>query len=222
MKKLYTIEEVRPKIFLVEFSNAYDLAMHFLRYQEFYECPSSKFRGKSFTILNYMKWYSKEYGKNNFTYPTDWVGFNIPSEIIDNVHYLGIKDFNEYDNELLKIYNFCANKANGPFYLIGSKKGDTITKGHEIAHGFFYTIPKYKKEMTKLVKALDPNLRKNMNSILKHIGYASKVYVDETQAYMATGLPYLGDIDISFETESKLMDSRKEFTQLFESYYYGK
>ena len=64
----YTLKEIKGGIFLVEFDNQYDLAMTFLRYQEFYESP--KFKGKRFTIIDFMEWYSKEYD-GAFTYTKD-------------------------------------------------------------------------------------------------------------------------------------------------------
>lgn len=51
----FTISEVKPKIFLFESDNSYDLAMTFLRYQETYESPNPKFRNKSFTIIDFME-----------------------------------------------------------------------------------------------------------------------------------------------------------------------
>jgi hypothetical protein len=56
--------------------------MTFLRYQEFYESPSKKFRGKSYKLLDFMKWYASE-NDGIFTYPRDWAGFNFPGSIID-------------------------------------------------------------------------------------------------------------------------------------------
>ena len=79
MKIKYKINEVKPKVFAVVIEDRYDRAMTFLRVQEFYESPNKKFRGKNFSIWDYMKWYSTEYGKG-FTYGTDWSGFNVPLE----------------------------------------------------------------------------------------------------------------------------------------------
>ena len=39
MKKPYTVKEIKPRIFLLSFKDHYDLCMHFVRYQEFYESP---------------------------------------------------------------------------------------------------------------------------------------------------------------------------------------
>jgi hypothetical protein len=188
--KAFKIKQVKPNIFLFEFKHNYDMCMHFLRYQEFYECPSSKFRGKPFELIDYMRWYSMTFGKGDFTYPTDWSGFNLfDGNIIKQVYDLGIADRNLYDYEMLNAWRECNTKVNGgKFCIIGAIKGDDETLRHEMAHAFFALSDEYKKHMTKLVKALDPVIRKETNSTLKRIGYTPKVYVDETQAYMATGL----------------------------------
>ncbi|CAM6004255.1 unnamed protein product [Sphagnum balticum] len=182
--------------------------MFFLRYQEHYESPNSKFRGKSFEILDFMKWYSKKYGEGAFTYPSDWGGFNVSGDIIKKVWALGISDRNLYDYEMREVYRKCFLKyPDGKFYLIGVYgKGGSLR--HEIAHGFFYTIPEYKREMTKLVRNLKPSLYKSLCSHLKKIGYASSVYVDECQAYLSTGQNFL-----------KLRGQDKPFIKLYEQYF---
>ena len=82
MNKAFKIKEIKPNIFLFEFKHNYDMCMHFLRYQEYYESSSPKYRGKAFEIFDFMRWYSLKYGKGAFTYVDDWDGFNIPSHII--------------------------------------------------------------------------------------------------------------------------------------------
>jgi len=198
MKRPFVIKEIKSRIFLFEFRDVYDMCMYFLRYQEFYESPSRRFRENSFEIFDFMRWYSKKYGKGSFSYPNDWDGFNIPSTVIWkmwNEHL--IPDKNIYDYEMWMAWQECNAKLNkdvacptkpiNQFYIIGVKKGNSALS-HEIAHGLFYLYPEYRKEMTKLVKAIDPDIRKIINAGLKKLGYTPKVYIDETQAYMATGL----------------------------------
>lgn len=207
MKKPFVIKEVRPRIFLFEFSNHYDMCMHFMRYQEFYESPSPKFRDKPFLILHFMKWYTHKYGGGSFTYPNDWNGFNIPGDVIKSVHALGITDKNEYDYEMWMAWKECKSRASDQdFYIIGVVRGNKALS-HEIAHGLFYLNPEYKKEMKKLVKGLDPAIRKTINDGLKKLGYTPKVYVDETQAYMSTGLSEaFGDLN-QWEQERKAFEA---------------
>lgn len=195
MARVFEIKEVKSGIFLFEFRNHYDMCMHFLRYQEYYESASPKFRGKSFKIFDFMKWYSLKYGKGSFTYPADWNGFNIPSSVIFdlwNKHL--ISDKNIYDYEMMQAWRECNAKiyektelAVNQFYIIGVVRGNNALN-HEIAHGLFFLNKEYRKEMTKLVKGLDPNIRKSIHQTLKKLSYTPKVYIDETQAYMSTGL----------------------------------
>ena len=81
----YSLTKVQDKIWHLTFDCRYDLSMHFLRYQEFYECPNSKFRGKKFTIFEFMKWYSFKYSDGCFEYPIHWAGFNIPIKIFKEI-----------------------------------------------------------------------------------------------------------------------------------------
>jgi len=190
--------------------------MHFLRYQEYYESPSPKFRNHTFTIVDYMEWYSKTFGKGSFTYPVDWGGFNVPSYVLRNVLLAvsngEITDPNKYDTEMQKVWLTCCNKYQDEnFYIIGSVGTEGSTMRHEIAHGFFYIIPEYKKEMTKLVKELNPFFRKDFYENLKVGGYTKQVYVDELQAYMATGTANFINV--------KLNGSDKPFIQLYEEFY---
>lgn len=214
----FKLEEIRPKIFLMSFKEPYDLAMYFVRYQEFYESPSPQYRGKKFELLDFMRWYSFKFGNGVFTYPDDWAGFNIPGDIIKQIWDLGITDRNIYDYEMLQVYRECQKKSKGDFYLIGvsSEKEEAITLKHEIAHGFFYTTPSYKKEMTQLVKELTPEVRQKMNDELKELGYTPKVYIDEIQAYMSTGLPLNPD---GSDIYQQLEEARKPFIKLYSKYY---
>lgn len=215
MKKIFNIKEVKPGIFLFEFSNCEEMCMHFLRYQEYYESSSPKFRGKKFTIEAFKKWYSKKYGLGSFTYVIDWSGFNLPGHIIKEVHDLGIDDHNKYDSEMWKAWNECNTKSisdnRNKFYIIGTTKNSSALN-HEVAHGYFYLYSEYKKEMTKLVKSLDPLIRKKFNTALKKLGYTPKVYIDETQAYMATGVNSVFGLECKWQ--------RKPFIKMFKSVNY--
>jgi len=185
--------------------------MFFLRYQEYYESSSPKYRGKAFEIFEFMRWYSFKFGKGLFTYPDDWNGFNLPGNIIKDVWDKHIVDKNLYDYEMFHSWNECNRRADGEkFYIIGTAGTEALD--HEIAHGLFYLNAEYQKKMKALVKALSPEIRKEMNVELKRLGYTPKVYVDETQAYMATGLTE------SFEDSVKWVEERKAFQAVFVQY----
>ena len=212
------VEEIKPRIFLLNFDSQYNMAMHFLRYQEYYESPSLRFRGKIFTIIDFMEWYSKKYGKGAFTYPKDWDGFNLSLSIIEDVliNKSPIIDYNKYDEDMEKIVAYCYKTLNknsdDEAYLIGTYGKKKAALKHELAHAFFYTNKEYEKKMVKLVKSLDKNARKKLFNILKEYGYTRKVFVDEAQAFIATGL-----------TENMgglfTVSERKPFISLFKEYY---
>ena len=69
---------VKHRIYLIQAATGYQLASTFLRFQEHYGSP--RFRGRRFTLEEYMDWYAAEYG--GFTYFDDWEGFNIPSWVL--------------------------------------------------------------------------------------------------------------------------------------------
>lgn len=217
MKKPFTLKEIKPKIFLLTFTDHYDMCMYFLRYQEYYESASPKFRGKSFEILDFMKWYSAKYGKGAFTYPIDWAGFNFPGHTIKEVWDKGITDKNIYDYEMKEVYKICQESAGDKFYIIGVVKGNGALE-HEIAHGFFYLNPDFKKEMVKLVSQLDKGLRKSFNSFLSKIGYTPKVYMDETQANLATTKNFLTHNVFSDATAEALNKAAPAFRAVFKKY----
>jgi hypothetical protein len=214
MKVPYKVKEVKKNVFLLEFQDHYDMCMTFLRYQEFYESPNPKFRGKAFNILDFMKWYSSTFGEGIFTYPKDWDGFNFCDYIVptlrEKLKDKESPDFNGYDEIMYKAWHKCASKANNkPFYIIGTLNGNDDAKEHEVAHAFFYLYPEYKKHMTKLVKELKPETKEKINQELKKLGYTSHVYLDETQAYMSTGL------NPSFDSYEKERGPFKEFFKEF-------
>lgn len=197
MKLPFKIIQVEPRIFLFEFTDQYSMNMHFLRYQEFYESPNPKFRNKSFIILDFMEWQAKTEGNGNFTYTTAWSGFNFPGNIINKLHQMkhdgmkGLIDHNKYDDNMLEASNKCAsslskNFSDYNFYIIGCLKDNTETLDHEISHGLFYLNAEYKKEATKLVKALPKRIRTSMEKMLTKTGYTKQVFIDEINAYLST------------------------------------
>lgn len=105
----------------------------------------------------------------------------------------------------------CADKTDGDFCIIGAVKNSNALN-HEIAHGLFYLHPEYKKEMVKLVKNLPVSIKTEMKATLKKLGYTPKVYVDEMQAYMSTGISY------SDKDHHKYANERKPFEILFKKF----
>jgi hypothetical protein len=213
------VKEIKPFIYCVEVDDDYDRAMLFCRYQEFYESPYKKFRGKPFTWMEYMRHYKDVWKKRTFTYPDDWSGYNIPSNILEK----GVDAFykeTEYDNLMKDIYFYCGinsqNKNNGKscnWYLIGASSKDKGTMNHEIAHGLYFTNKEYKNNITNLIKNIKPIHYEKLKKKLIKMGYVDdkKIIDDEIQAFMSTGL-YNG-IDTK-----ELKTYQKEFKKNFSNF----
>lgn len=181
---------ITPRVFLLSFGNYYDLAMHFLRYQEFYESPNPEFRNHVFSLVDFMDWYAKD-RDYVFSYPDDWAGFNVPGWVFQEVlAEQAIKDWNKYDSFMKEIVERIQKQLpDDPwnFYIIGAKKGDDDTVDHELAHGLYSTVPEYRKQMDALTEEQD-KLLSVFCEYLQKIGYDQSVFKDEFQAYFATGL----------------------------------
>jgi hypothetical protein len=150
MKIDYKIEEVRPNVFAVIVKDHYHRAMLFCRVQEYYESPNPEFRGKNFSIWDYIEWYSREHN-DVFTYTFDWGGFNIPLKTAWDC-YEKLKEYETpYDKTMdnivrsieMKMFNK-KNTRNWNAYIIGADSTDSDTFDHEICHGLYANNKEYK------------------------------------------------------------------------------
>jgi hypothetical protein len=208
-----SVKMIKPFIYGVSIENKYDRAMLFCRYQEFYESPFNNIRGKYFTLNEFMKTYTKENGHESFTYPSDWSGYNIPSNVLDKAHDKFYKE-TEYDEIMNDIIFYCANDAQqcndgtrANWYLIGYGGDESILK-HEIAHGLYYTKRSYRLEMDLLVSELPKKVFKKIKKELIKMGYVddNKIIYDEIQAYMSTGLAAQFDGDEFRKHQDKFIE----------------
>lgn len=204
---MYKLREVTDKVWVVEFDSYYNLAMTFLRYQEYYESPNPRFFRNPFMINEYVEWYS---GGEEFTYHMDWLGFNIPSKFILECQS-NIPDPNEWDIIMNDIITKIKETSGDIFYLLGIKEGDDDVLEHEVAHGLFFTNKDYQIEMMDIYDTLPDKVKSKVHSYLRESsGYSEEVFMDETQAYMSTGLPH----------ELKSLDSySKSFKDVFKRYF---
>lgn len=220
------VHMITEKIYAVEVPDDYERALLFMRYQEYYESPVESIRRKKLDFALFMLEYAKKMKKRGqgFSYLTDWYGYNIPShslvKCLKNVHREPEKlGANFYDHKMREIvewitrggYPFSLEPGfTKRFYIIGVDSiGDSSTMDHEMAHGLFYTVPRYKKEMTELVTSLPVSATKKMNKALKALGYHDSVLVDEAQAYLATGL---------YTTMKGLEKHMPKFQEVFKRY----
>jgi hypothetical protein len=196
MKIDYSIEEVRPNVFAVIVKDHYHRAMLFCRVQEYYESPNPEFRGKNFSIWDYIEWYSREH-RDVFTYTFDWGGFNIPLKTAWDC-YEKLREYESpYDEVMDKIVRTIEmvmfnkkNTRNWNGYIIGADSMDSDTFEHEICHGLYATNKEYKllvDEVTETISTKDYITFKN--NLIK-MGYTDGVIDDEIQAYLSTNYEY--------------------------------
>lgn len=199
----FSIKQILPHVYHLHFEEQYDLAMHFIRFQEYYESP--KFHKKLFTMAEYMRWYSKEYGKGAFTYPKDWSGFNVPSWALLDVRK-GLPNFEWREEDIFMhslIDKVRAVEGEHPFYFIGTSENSAKKNGHdvlrhELAHALYTVDLGYKNRVDDLFQQWFhvnwdsfPAAAKQMadaEASLRQMGYHDSTVRDELHAYCATGL----------------------------------
>ena len=190
-----------PHIYVLTFDNQYELCMSFVRMQEFYE--SQKFRGKYFTLEEFIDYWAKEFGHGSFDYPARWNGFNLPSKVIDKwIKAFERADIREKEDELLDAIDNLRGKEEAvlpqKYYVIGvhaeqSDKTRQEVIEHEIAHALYYLNGDYKKACNKMLKKVGATVYEKTKGKLVVAGYGENVLEDEMQAYFSTGgAPRLG------------------------------
>jgi hypothetical protein len=221
MKKInYKLKKISNGIFLCSIKNSYDLSMTFCRLQEFYESPFKEIRGKKFNLLDFIKLYSSKQGDGSFTYPVDWVGFNVPGPIVDKHFKVGIDDINEYDKVMKNIHTTINKdvKKKNHYYLIGAVNNDKETIYHELCHAFYFLDSNYKQDVTKIIKKLLPSIYVEIKESLLEIGYSKEVIDDEIQAYISTCCSVLGDIKLNKKEKKNYLQVEKLLIQNFNHY----
>jgi hypothetical protein len=219
----FSITEILPHVYHLHFESSYDLAMHFLRFQEYYE--SAKFHRQIFSLVDYMEWYSRDSGEGSFTYAGDWSGFNVPSWVLLQVRQAEIPDPNKYDRFMFNLVDWINQKEfPNSFYFIGTSsagyRGDESESNvlaHEVAHALYTVKPEYKQEVERILHEWQHSPGRSGEQldsavdVLTGMGYHQSVIMDEIHAYCATGL--------CDELESVISDKeQKPFRKLFQEY----
>jgi hypothetical protein len=211
----FTVSEIIDNIFHLTFKTRFDLASTFLRFQEHYESP--KFANTIFTLNEFKDWYIKTAGtglvagqSKSFTYYEDWDGFNIPSWVLTPFYEGKFNPLSEKEQTLLEAFK---NKQN-QFYIIGTHKNDSLTLKHEIAHGMFYTLPEYKKEVLRALCCLESDTQDKIRAYLS-TAYHENSLEDEMHAYTLEGLDCFEDEGITGEDINK---ASIELNKIFNRY----
>jgi hypothetical protein len=222
MKIEYKIEEVRPNVFAVIVKDHYHRAMLFCRVQEFYESPNPQFRGKNFSIWDYIEWYSREHN-DVFTYTFDWGGFNIPLKTAYNC-YDKLKEYETPYDEIMdniirtiemKMFNK-KNTRNWNAYIIGADSTESDTFEHEICHGLYATNKEYKGLVDEITETIEWQDYLKFEGNLLDMGYTASVIPDEIQAYLSTNYEYT-----KFSkgvSKKKCKEFHKQYKKVFKQY----
>ena len=214
------LEELTGSIVHLSYKSQRKLASTFLRFQEHYE--SSEFRGRVFELEDFMWWYmnNTEEGveKGKFTYGKDFEGFNIPSVALEP--FYGGK-FNPLSKKERKILELFEKRRGQRFYIIATYKSDgkkrqRKTLKHEIAHGLFYTNPRYKEEVLRVLNKIDAKKLREIKHFLKNEKYHPDVLQDETHAYIISGLSNLREFGIKTRD---LYEVKKQLNEIFQRHY---
>jgi hypothetical protein len=152
-----------------------ELGETFIRFQEYYESPSKRFRNKIFTLGDIKNYYSLLYGAD--TYNELWIGFNFPSSVLIPFHKGLFDPLTSEEKELLGLLKY----RHDNYYIIGAQNNSTLR--HELAHAMYGFNQKYKDEIDNLIKKHKKDFAKASGYILKK-GYDKSVLNDELQAYI--------------------------------------
>lgn len=206
---VYTVRRLaKAGLWLVTADSSFELGALFWRAQEMYESPNHAFRAKPPALLDYIRWYCEVFSEDHsFTYYTDYVGYNLPASAVAAALSAEIPDTNRYDALFARVAAGVEARQAGDYYLIGARTSDKAVTEHEIAHGMFYLLPKYKDLASKLVNTLPE--KEELFALLRKEGYSDEVLVDEAQAYLATGL---------FEDLMHLEQVRHPFMKLYKTH----
>lgn len=174
--RMVNIEGLGGGIYHLSFANHFMMNATFMRPQEYYESP--KFRGKVFTTAEFRSWYSASRPHGQFSYYTDWSGFNLPDRALKPFILGAFEPLSPLEQILTETFR----DMKGPLYLIGTLQGDErVTLRHEIAHALYHTNPEYRKEVERTLRSL--NLTP-INRGLKRMGYHHLRWRDEAHAYI--------------------------------------
>lgn len=210
------LKQLYPRIYFLKFKNQYAATMSMIRFQEFYESPYPKIRGKYFELEQYMDAYAKAMG--NFTYCSDWNGFNVPSHVLKKFIEMYGEDLR--DKELAVLDKIDYLFPDGPFYLITGHDDSVIV--HEVAHGLFYVNKEYKKRVLALIKTMPETFVSRFKDGLKKQGYCKQVYLDEMQAYCVDNYVHRRNQLPAMRVLSRDRKQFRKFYELFKEYYPAK
>lgn len=195
---------ITPSVYVVSADSHEELAMTFLRFQEYYESP--RFKGEYFSLDQFKSWYAEEYG--SFSYAEDWSGFNVPSSVLKPFVDGSFGELSDLEKKLLAELG----SANGDFYVIGSNEINDSTFLHEMRHAYFYTNKQYAEEVKVLLLSELDSLSGILIKLVE-MGYHQDVLLDEAHAYLSANPDWLDSEKIQYDLklQQNLVDIRKRY-----------
>jgi hypothetical protein len=152
-----------------------ELGETFIRFQEYYESPSRKYRNQIFTLGDIKNYYSLQYGSD--LYSDLWIGFNFPSSVLIPFKQGLFDPLTSQEKELLGSLKY----RHDQFYIIGAQNNSTLR--HELSHAMYGYDTRYKNEIDSYIQKNKKGFTKVYKHILKR-GYDKSVLNDELQAYI--------------------------------------
>ena len=206
------VTEIQPRVILLKFESQYEIASTMMMLQEYYESPYDNVFRKIVSYEEYMETYAKDTG--NFTYFTDWSGFNIPGNIVRD--YIVFKSLVEdyiwnKEKQLFEIIKPYIQKYNEDFYVIAIHKETDIK--HELAHALYYLNKEYKERINKVINKRLKYFKDKKKKLLK-MGYRIDMIDDEQQAYFL-------EAKLSCSVPLKIFEMQKKVKKLFARYTSG-
>jgi hypothetical protein len=151
--------------------------------QEHFESP--RYRGKYFSHAEFRSWYRTIRDHKEFSYYSDWAGFNIPGSVLRPFIDGRFGELTSAETAVIELFR----GMKGKFYIIGTIETDNIaTLRHEIAHALYHTNPTYRQEVNDILSSVDCA---PIHKILKGLGYHQAHWLDETHAYLGDPLSEL-------------------------------
>lgn len=214
-KVKFSVSEIIPNVFHLQFDSRKDLTSTLVRFEEFYESP--EFRNKVFSMEEFFFWYKNSKKHKRFSYFTDWSGFNFPSYVFKPFWSNKFTNFTKREQKVLKAFPENKNK----FYIIGTYKSNNkkyqelLVLKHELAHALFYTDKNYRRNVLKILKELKTT--KPLEKYLASLGYHPGVFLDEIHAYYLTDQDALrkAKIFISIKVAQKLEANYQKYSQKY-------
>lgn len=164
---------IKPKIAQVVFPSDLICSITCLRFVEYYESP--EFKGKIFTLGDYLYWYAKTY--DDIDYFEYFVAFNFPAAILTPFRNGLFNPLSKNEAWLVE----CLSKISDLDYVIASSENSNRVE-HELLHALVYLFPDYEKMVLGIVKKFKPI---EILQELRYLGYSRFVMADEVNSYIA-------------------------------------